>query len=100
MQVFLSWIAIPFLVGDFTVLETLSCFFAMSFVCFWNEEEMGEGQRETNVSWTQISEIVSNEAKMNLADALLMFLTRAHTYCYLEYHLHFFHTSKIFLQLQ
>lgn len=59
------------------LLETLSSFFAIVFVCFWNEEEMEEGkrERETNVSWPQISEIVSNEAKMNLADALLMFPT-------------------------
>ena len=55
-----------------------------------------ERERETNVSWTQISEIVSVEAKMHLADPLLMFPTWAHTYCYLEYCSHFFHTSKIF----
>lgn len=36
--------------------------------CFWNEEEEEkEREREANVSWPQISEAVTNEAKMNLA---------------------------------
>lgn len=47
----MDWMAISFCDSVFSgFLETLASFFAMVFLCFWNEEEVGEGKAERNKS--------------------------------------------------